>query len=279
MKFITIILYVLLTYKAMANFLPPNDFLIKRGHKAADSLIFQTYSQMAQEINSLYAARMAEEGAELNFEIEVSNSKVNAFARREEGAMKQWKIIFTAGMLRHNSMTPTVFSGIYCHELGHHLGGSPFRSNGHWASAEGQADYFASNDCLKNILLNSKLLKLSKAPVTDFIKEKCSTIFQSQERLEVCYQSSIVITKVAAFLSRLGGRRGRRLPKPSITKRDQSTAYSTIYKYPSRQCRVDTFFEGALCSEYFYGEDSNCPSSSEAYQGARPKCWFRITSE
>ena len=150
---------------------------------------------------------------------------------------------------------------------------------GHWASAEGQADYFASNDCLKNILLNSKILKLSKEPVTDFIKEKCSAIFQSQERLEVCYQSSIVITKVAAFLSRLGGRRGRRLPKPSIMKRDQSTAYSTIYKYPSRQCRVDTFFEGALCSEYFYGEASNCPSSSEAYQGARPKCWLGITSE
>ena len=53
-----------------------------------------------------------------------------------------------------NQLNLEQFLFIYCHELGHFIGGAPFKKNpgSTWASTEGQADYWATSVCLRRTL-------------------------------------------------------------------------------------------------------------------------------
>ena len=53
-----------------------------------------------------------------------------------------------------NQLSLDEFLFIYCHELGHFIGGAPYKKNpgSRWASTEGQADYWATSVCLRKAL-------------------------------------------------------------------------------------------------------------------------------
>lgn len=63
-----------------------------------------------------------------------------------------------------------------CHELGHHLGGAPFKPDISWMSTEGQADYFSGSTCLKKIWRDEDNFKIvSQLLILEALKSACLT--------------------------------------------------------------------------------------------------------
>ena len=62
----------------------------------------------------------------------------------------QYKLIILGGTTRIESFSEEAYAALVCHELGHLIGGAPYQTiaGAEWASAEGQADYFAASHCL-----------------------------------------------------------------------------------------------------------------------------------
>ena len=82
------------------------------------------------------------------------NGEENAMRIRAEAIQEKGKAIVRVygGTPRHKTMTLDGLTMIICHELGHHLGGGPRRSELYpWSAAEGQSDYFAGSVCLKRL--------------------------------------------------------------------------------------------------------------------------------
>ena len=134
---------------------------------------------------------------------------INALAYvTEEGA----HIAMFGGMARAPYMNRDGLELILCHELGHHLAGPPIKKKSTWASAEGQADYFATNSCLKELWKGD-------------YRERSIT-------------ASLNVVKMIAEVS------GDKLP--DIRTPDPLKVEVTELDYPSLQCRLDTFVAGTL---------------------------------
>ncbi len=80
------------------------------------------------------------------------------------------------------------FLFIYCHELGHFVGGAPYKKNhgSEWASTEGQADYWATSVCLRKALKVDSLEYLKKVSTLSiaFFKKMRSMIGSEASELE-----------------------------------------------------------------------------------------------
>jgi len=74
----------------------------------------------------------------------------------------------------------------------------------------------------------------------------------------------------------------RKVPEPKFETPDQSVVRTTSNSHPIPQCRLDTYFQGALC-EASYLEDvsskdevkGTCHQSLGHTLGLRPACWFK----
>jgi len=139
---------------------------------------------------------------------------INALAYvTEEGA----HIAMFGGMARAPYMDRDGLELILCHELGHHLAGPPLKKKSAWASAEGQADYFATNSCLK---------ELWKDDPENF---KARSLEASKNVIKmIAVVSEDVLPDIAT-------------PDPLIVQ-------ETELDYPSLQCRLDTFVAGTFNS-------------------------------
>lgn len=239
-----------------------NDIELESVYKSTGSLIIELFQDQAKRENGIL---------KLNFDF--NSSKVNAYADRDEDGI--WKVTFLGGLLRHKKFTKNLFIGVLCHELGHHIGGDPKKLQNSWSSVEGQADYFAGNICLKKIHDQGDIKVSLKQEGRDFIRKKCSTQFSTSKDVDDCIDSAIIFQEVAAFSHLLrNSRRGNKYTKPDIRKRSKKIVSKTSEDHPDPQCRLDTFFEGALCNISFE-QGGNCPNSEDKYVGARPSCWFK----
>jgi hypothetical protein len=195
-------------------------------------------------------------------------SRVNAHATRDDD--NNPVIVFNGGLARHEQMTKEGMLLILCHELGHHYGGAPksFRgksSRRSWSSAEGQADYFATNKCMNAFLpytLSAMSIDYDTAPLG------CDS--------ELCRR----IAPAALSVGNLFASLKQQWRKPSINKKDPNKVDKTEYTHPSPQCRVDTFLAGSLCEQEFGIDFDNKDHRvgacliEEYPAGARPSCWF-----
>ncbi len=264
-------LFLILTTQAFANFLPENDLIIKSTNKSNDLGLVNKYQPLINAIKDLYAKEIQDRGANLIVEFEMENNKVNAYARRTGQFNSNWHVVMTGGLLRHKRNNPLVLAAILCHEIGHHLGGSPYKFGNQWASAEGQSDYFATNQCAKKLFAHRDAPEIYLGKTPSIIKNECSKNFTKLNNIQTCIKSSLISIAASNFLRTISAnRRGRRTKKTDINKRDKSVVNDTNTSYPSPQCRLDTLFEGSLCNE----DDQNCLDSNEWYKGARPQCWF-----
>jgi hypothetical protein len=65
----------------------------------------------------------------------------------------------------------------------------------------------------------------------------------------------------------------------SFTRKDFSTAYSTIYAHPNPQCRLDTLIAGLLCKESMsldMNEQKFTTCKDTDYR--QPHCWIAPTT-
>jgi hypothetical protein len=185
--------------------------------------LFAVDLQTAQQLNS-QAQLLFSESLNLH-----GYSKLEFNLNHEEtlnlgGAEKQGDTaIISIGESTLESLSIENFLFIYCHELGHFLGGKPKKTNG-WASTEVQSDYWSAQVCLP------QMTDLKNQVYTDFIHLKAPLFFE--------------------FLAQSIGMNLIEMPfyqKPSIDRTEIKVFDS---EYVSFQCRFDILRAGAKSAPY-----------------------------
>jgi hypothetical protein len=233
--------------------------------KDVEILTVKEMEVLISQVSAVYKPIMESRGLSLDLILRKESLIKNAHA---EARGSHRSIIVEAGLGRSKYMSEDHFTLILCHELGHHLGGAPFMSGEHsfWASDEGQADYFATKECMRKVLRSEHApLDLPKS-----IIDICDSQYPVQEESLHCQRT--------ARAAELFGKRDYLLnhydqePEVSYLKPIQLTNALTLQnsfrfsfsEYPDSQCRTDILFQGALCNKDI------CTSGL----GSRPKCWF-----
>lgn len=219
-----------------------------------------------------------------NKEIQVIGSwpsnTVNAYAEQSD---KAWLILINGGLARHKAITTDGLKAVLCHELGHHAGGFPKKNTNRWSSAEGQADYYSTMKCLRRLWENeNNSLALQNQVIPDIVKNECAETYTSESEKTLCQRMSLAGQSVALLIQDID--HDSIIPK--FETPDPLIVRSINYMHPYAQCRLDTFFNGALCSkskdEDFDNQDEvigACHSRNGDQRGQRPKCWFKAANE
>ena len=208
-----------------------------------------------------------------------TNNTVNASAQRSGST---YIINMYGGLARHFTTTYDSFMMVVCHEIGHHLGGAPQYSS-HWASNEGQSDYFAGLKCMRKILTDDDNITIaSDLDVDPIARQTCIDNFSNDQDRALCMRTAVGGYHLALIFKDL--RKEKRDPK--IGEPDMNKVSKTSHRHPQTQCRLDTYYQGGVCS-VDHGTDvssedykpGTCTRVEEFKDGLRPLCWFKPTAE
>ncbi len=199
-----------------------------------------------------------------------ASDSINAYAERD---MNAWIITLYGGMARHKRLTLDGLKLILCHELGHHLGGAPKKGTNKWSSAEGQADYFSTMKCLRK-WWKEEVWEAQEVPAS--VKEECAHSYSESLDQHLCQRMSLAGKSVASMFQDLH----QEAPVDFETP-DQLRVIITNTQHSEAQCRLDTFFQGALCPvsekvDFSYADQTTgaCHVALGDSRGVRPQCWF-----
>ncbi len=192
---------------------------------------------------------------------------------------KEAVVLLTAGVVKHKSVTMDALALIICHEIGHHIGGAPFHTKERWASSEGQADYFATLKCFREFARYDDNVRLMENKMVPKIAEnKCKDSFYNENEVAICKRSIMAALSFVDFFIVFRGFSD----KVSLSTPSPYVTLKSLDDYPEPQCRLDTFFQGAICSANFsnslgnYSDIGVCYRGSGEYKsGYRPLCWYR----
>ena len=159
------------SHKDCERFLPENDKYIGVDQQSnLGGLDEAQFNAVIDEVEAIYKPIVAAKGGTLNVKRLWTDGTVNASAQRQGST---YVVNMYGGLARHQAVTADGFALVVCHEIGHHIGGSPVyggkpsQANGSggwgggggggsnsWASNEGQSDYFANTKCLRKVFRN-----------------------------------------------------------------------------------------------------------------------------
>lgn len=262
------------------GFLPLNNRKYPVNFKRA-GLTLEKYHEAIDRVMKIYEPIIRSNDAQLVVERKWESQTVNAGTfRRDEG--KTWVINLYGGYARHPDITQDGYMLVICHEIGHHIGGAPkkfYQESGiHWASTEGQADYFATLKCLRRVFeIDNNEEIIAAMDIPESIRTECARSFKSPAKFNVCLRTSmagISVSKVNADV--------RKVPDPDIEITDSASVESTRNEHPVPQCRLNTYFQGALCPvsyripvSQFDESDGTCHPVFNFTTGLRPSCWYK----
>ncbi|MFX3675861.1 MAG: hypothetical protein ACN6I6_02400, partial [bacterium] len=230
-------------------------------------------------IEAIFTPDFAARGKKLDVVRKWSDGTVNAYAQQSGNT---WKITMFGGLARHVEATADAFAAVACHELGHHIGGAPKKGSiwgSSWASNEGQSDYYATSKCMRKYMESEdNQAVVAQMEIPEVVTERCEASFANAEEIAMCKRGAMAGEALAKLLNSL--RTGS--DPVAFTTPDRSVVSSTNHNHPAAQCRLDTYFAGAICDQ----DASIDPDSSDAntgfcmrvdgYQdGTRPLCWFK----
>lgn len=218
----------------------------------------------------VYSPIFKEQGKTLQINFDWENSKLNAYATRDD--YNNPVINITGGLATHDLITQDSLSLILCHEVGHFLGGAPKKRRGRstrksWSSAEGQADYYATAFCMKKIF--AKLPEQKSNTKANRYQQESAQICNSPRCKRIAL-ASLTVARIYAEIDFFSN-------ELSLISNDDYTVYETVYGHSNPQCRLDTMISGLLCpnSESIAFDDGDLiKSSCKANQYRRPRCWF-----
>jgi hypothetical protein len=276
MKVIFLITSILIFGRANAclngdSLLPENDLRIPVGQKNT-GITESQFNNIIDDFQILYEPIFKEKGNSLKINNKWKSPIVNARAHTR-GRIKY--VTMFGGMARHEEMTEFGFAMVLCHEIGHHLGGAPTYFSG--VTNEGQSDYFAGTKCMRRWLKTKDFTLSSTDP---YLYKKCSEVYTNQAEIDQCIQTSFGGMSLARIFAQL-----QSVEMPKFSTPDTTIISSTSFKHPAAQCRLDTYFQAALCDN-----DINTPFSTKdealgaCYRangnviGARSLCWFKPKS-
>lgn len=253
--------------------LPMNNVSIEAGLKSFGTMSEAEYNQLLDSFQTTMSDLVKKRlNKKLIVEKKWPDATVDAFATRDDE--NNAVIVINGGLARHSKMSKDGLLLIACHELGHHLGGAPKIPRGNtnlksWSSAEGQADYFATNKCLPLFFQTG----IENKNLDNDIDANNHKLALSKCRDNVCARVVLAGLSVSqVFASLVSG-----IPEPSLVISDRTQVPKTIYNHPNPQCRLDTYLSGALCDvSADVPFDIADPSVGACMkdQGVRPACWF-----
>lgn len=259
------------------GFLPENDLYIGANDKMASDMTEERFNAIIDKVDKHYNSIVKENGGRLKWNRDWDNGTVNASAQR--GWFGTWKINMYGGLARHPLTTDDGFALVVCHEMGHHLAGAP-KVGGlmNWASNEGQSDYFASSKCFRRVFEeDDNEAIVAKMNVPQIVHDKCAANFSLASDIALCVRGAMAGDSLAKLLGSLRGTTGIKFETP-----DRNVVSRTFNQHPAAQCRLDTYFQGAICDkrydEDFDGDDAEvgaCNRSQGYEDGVRPLCWFK----
>ena len=265
---------------------PENDLYISSDDKSAGTVTKDEFDKAVQEMRDIYTPLFQNEyNATLDLQADWEDGTVNAFAQQ---LGRTWRVKMFGGLARHPEATLDGFRAVICHEIGHHIAGAPRKSSWFgvtWASNEGQSDYYATTKCLRKLFSEGEHVeKTLKVWSSDNLSEDeqhaknlCDSTYYEDLDKAVCLRGALAGQSLARLLGSLSGN-----AEVSFSNPDQNEAERTNHNHPQAQCRMDTYFQGALCINDPYeladARDATkgyCTLQEEFEIGLRPHCWYK----
>lgn len=274
------------TSELCEGFLPPNEMKIPVGavHQwafsefATGGLTEEQFNAVIDRFDRLFREDVTKAGGNLKINRLWTDETVNASANQQGST---WNVNMYGGLARHPAITVEGFALVICHEGGHHLGGAPkikdMWGSRSWATNEGGADYYATLKCLRRFFAeDDNEAIIARSQIDPLAKERCESEFTSRNDQLLCLRSSLAGNSVALLFMDL---RKESTP-PGFGTPDPKVVTKMFDAHPPTQCRMDTYFAGAVCrvdstipvSNNDYKEGS-CVQGNDQY-GWRPRCWF-----
>jgi len=258
------------------GFVPENHLNISPTAKIKNNMDITTFNEIIDKVEKVYAPIIASMNATLSVERYWNDGTVNAYASQDGDT---WEVAMFGGLARHHTITNDAFRLVVCHEVGHHIGGAPKYSGGDWASNEGQADYFAGLKCLRRTFRGEDNIAIVAAMnIPAEVTQTCESQFSSADDQAICKRSSMAGLSGAKLFQDLRGQS----TAPDFTTPDLRTVNRTNDNHPDTQCRLDTYYSGAICGiDDAQDVDQNDESVGVCYRnsgdtiGVRPLCWFK----
>lgn len=272
--FITLSLVSLSISAYDQSIVPENDLWIPAGVKSSDNVMTESeFTGVIDAFEAAYKDVVTSKGGVLKVYRKWSTGTVNAYASRSG---RYWKIYMFGGLARHEKMTTDAFSLVVCHELGHHMGGSPISS---WASIEGQADYWATAKCLRNVWQDDNNVEImSRITVDPLVATKCAANFSLDQERAICQRTAMAGLTLGEVFQSLRNSSD----KLSFATPDPNVVEATDTKHPASQCRLDTYLAGAICdiskNDEVSSDDAEigvCTRLKNYQDGVRPLCWYK----
>lgn len=237
------------------------------------------YLKLTSALKSIYGKKVEATNNNLKFTLKDSIEAPNAYAAKT--ADGNWEITVIASLLSLQEQTKASLGIILCHEIGHFFGGEPYvvgiqmtpavRSRApKKMSCEGQADYFATSECLKE--LSSKLPDLfegNQGLINPVVDHYCDESYLAKEESIVCRESLVASYQAVRVYQRI--MEELRVPSSFFGKVENEKSNRTLNyvgEYPDLDCRYETFVKGALCSN-LNGNVCN------TLKWKRPSCWYQ----
>lgn len=259
------------------GFLPENNLKRSVNAKNGSNMTEERFNEIIDKADAHYAPIVKDMGGKLKWGRKWSTETVNANASR--GWFGSWKVNMYGGLARHELVTDDAFAMVVCHELGHHIGGAPKVGGAMaWAANEGQSDYFGTLKCFRRIYESeNNIAAVEKMIIPAIVTEKCSASFTAANDVALCERSAMAGQSLSNLLGSLRSSGLTKFETP-----DTTVVNSTNNKHPAAQCRLDTYFAGALCDKRLNDDVSNtdatigtCNSSTGETVGVRPSCWYK----
>jgi hypothetical protein len=190
---------------------------------------------------------------------------VNIYAKKEKVPWNKWTIEVNGALARRVELSKDGFYLALCHEIGHLVGGYPFRDYTQMAT-EGQADYYAAHVCARKIF--GAMEKKKPLIKVDIKIEICDKNFDTVFEKNVCYRT-ILAAKSLATTMYIAMRQTR---APEIGQPDTYKVNLTYQLHSPAQCRLDTYIAGVMCDKPW--DDKRIPTEHNAVCRNRPSCWY-----
>lgn len=259
------------------GFLPENDLKISTTAKFRSDMTEERFNEIIDIADKHYRPIVKAKGGKLKWSRGWNNDTVNASAQRT--FFGTWKVNMYGGLARHPLVTDDGFALVVCHELGHHLAGKPTNSfPNSWASVEGQSDYFASLKCFRRMFESddNEMIVSAMKDIPETVFAKCNANFTLPNDRALCVRASMGGLSLAKLLGSLRGSTNIAFDTP-----DPNVVDRTFNMHPAAQCRLDTYFQGAICDKGIdeeVGKDplaGTCNRSQGYKDGIRPLCWYK----
>lgn len=267
-----------------SGFMPENNLRIPVGEEIFGGITEAEFNKVMDKMEFLFSPVVKKTGKRLVIERRWKDPTVNAFAHQNVKGVDT--IVMYGGMARHSEITMDSMALVACHELGHHLAGAPRKVQGKegnylWASNEGQADYWGAMKCLRHYFENedniAAVMNLNISVPADVVK-KCEFVYKRADSIATCEREAMAGLSLGRLLNSIQ-EDGRSI---DFTTPDRYVVVRTLDSHPNSQCRLDTYYQGALCdhdfSESISMTDPNigvCSLRNGDRIGNRPLCWFK----